>query len=131
MLNGRLVLGEVGQASACRCVTDANTDAHPCAVPGARLYLNMGERSKAICGLPVNGRLVSREKSARRGWRGGCSSTQCMYMGGDDMGRERSISQYNSLVEIASSLLSWRHRYLLTPTHTLKLMQMQPVPMKN
>lgn len=72
----------VGQASACCCVTGANIDTHSCVMPGGRLYLNMGERSKAICGLLVNGRLVNREKSAQgEGRCNSCvgSSTQCTY----------------------------------------------------
>lgn len=36
-----------------------------------------------------------------------------------------TVAHGNCLVEIASSLLPCRHRYLLAPTHTLKLMQMQ------
>ena len=70
----------VGQASACCWVTDANIDKHSHVVPGGHLYLNMGERSKTICGLLVNCRLVSRKKSAQGEWCcNSCvgSSTQC------------------------------------------------------
>lgn len=86
---------DLGQAPACCCVTDANTDTHSCVVPGGGLYLNMGKMSKAICGLPLNGRLVSREKSPQQeGCCNSCigSSTQCMYRG-NDMRRVRNISR--------------------------------------
>lgn len=115
-------------------MTDAHLDSHDCIVPGGRLYLNTGKMSKAICGPPVNGRLVSREKSPQgEGCRNSCdgSSTRRMYTGGGVTQEGCAVSHGNCLVEIASSLLSCRHRYLLTPTHTLMLMQMRPVPMKN
>lgn len=127
-------LGGLGQDPARCCVTDAHLDSHDCIVPGGRLYLNTGKMSKAICGPPVNGRLVSREKSPQgEGCRNSCdgSSTRRMYTGGGVTQEGCAVSHGNCLVEIASSLLSCRHRYLLTPTHTLMLMQMRPVPMKN
>lgn len=45
------------------CMLLRDKDAHSCVVPDSHLYLNMGNMCKAICGLPINSRLVSREKS--------------------------------------------------------------------
>lgn len=38
----------LGQASTCFCLTDANTDAQDCVVPGQLFYLNMGETAGCL-----------------------------------------------------------------------------------
>lgn len=53
-----------GRAPACRCAADASADTHP--RPTA-LYLNMGRMSRAVRGLPVNGRLGKEKVTAAGG----------------------------------------------------------------
>lgn len=66
----------LGQAPACCCMTDAD-------MTHATLYLNMDKMNEAICGLSVNGRLVSREKSPQGEESCYSSSAWCVMYSGE------------------------------------------------